>query len=245
MHRFKRLREKGQALVELAIVFPLLLVLMLAVGYFGHAVSSQQNLNTAARSAARQMAIDSTSSAARRTLGSYAPEPEKFLELAASDLQSLLRKNQLLVRDKTFIGHDYNQIFGLDGQFERLSEQRFFYSLRETVDGTSSAYNSPSPKDRNGKTPENLRSLEMGIGALYYGGTLQYRLDELNPISRVIFQLDSDPTIRIGATALMPAELPLRGGSYGLLNLNPWIGKLVGEDVRSSPDYPDLIGPES
>lgn len=237
-----RLSEKGQALVELAIVFPLLLVLMLAVGYFGHAVSSQQNLNTAARSAARQMAIDSTSTALRRTLGNYSPDAEIFLELAGKDLQSLLRKNQLLVRDKTFIGHDYNQIFALDGEFKRLDEQRFFYALQETVDGTSSAYNSPSPKDRNGKTPENLRSLEMGLGALYFGGTLQYRLDELNPISRVIFQLDSDPTIRIGATALMPAELPLRGGSYGLLNLNPWIGKLVGENVATSPDYPDLIG---
>ncbi|MGE3728386.1 MAG: TadE family protein [Candidatus Sericytochromatia bacterium] len=242
MFIFKRQQEKGQALVELAIVFPLLLVLMLAVGYFGHAVSAQQNLNTAARSAARQMAIDSTSTALRRTLGNYSPDAEIFLELASKDLQSLLRKNQLLVRNQTFIGHDYNQIFDLDGQFERLNEQRFFYALRETVDGTSSAYNSPSPKDRNGKTPENLRSLEMGIGALYYGGTLQYRLDELNPISRVIFQLDSDPTIRIGATALMPAELPLRGGSYGLLSLNPWIGKLVGEDVKTSPDYPDLIG---
>jgi len=242
MFTFKRQQEKGQALVELAIVFPLLLVLMLAVGYFGHAVSAQQNLNTAARSAARQMAIDSTSTALRRTLGNYSPDAEIFLELASKDLQSLLRKNQLLVRNQTFIGHDYNQIFNLDGQFERLNEQRFLYALRETVDGTSSAYNSPSPKDRNGKTPENLRSLEMGIGALYYGGTLQYRLDELNPISRVIFQLDSDPTIRIGATALMPAELPLRGGSYSLLSLNPWIGKLVGEDVKTSPDYPDLIG---
>jgi uncharacterized protein (UPF0333 family) len=242
MQRKKKLnRQKGQALVELAIVFPLLLVLMLAVGYFGHAVSSQQNLNTAARSAARQMAIDSTSTALRRTLGNYSPDPDNFLELASNDLQSLLRKNQLLVRDQTFLGHDYNQLFALDGRFERLSEQRFLYSLQETIDGSSSAYNSPTPKDRTGKVPENLRDLQMGLGALYYGGTLQYRLDELNPISRVIFQLDSDPTIRIGATALMPAELPLRGGSYGLLNLNPWIAKLVSEDVRTSPDYPDLI----
>lgn len=233
--------EQGQALVELAIVFPLLLVLMLAVGYFGHAVSSQQNLNTAARSAARQMAIDSTSTATRRTLGNYSPESETFLELATKDLQSLLRKNQLLVRSETFLGHNYNQLFALDGQFEKLNEHRFLYALRETVDGTSSAYNSPSPKDRLGKTPENLRALEMGIGALYFGGTLQYRLDELNPIARLIFKFDNDPTIRIGATALMPAELPLRGGRYGLLNLNPWIGKLVGEDVKTSPDYPDLI----
>ncbi|PIQ28144.1 hypothetical protein COW36_05100 [bacterium (Candidatus Blackallbacteria) CG17_big_fil_post_rev_8_21_14_2_50_48_46] len=235
--------QVGQALVELAIVFPLLLVLLLAVGYFGHAVGSQQNLNMAARSAARQMAMDSTATATRRTLGNYSPDAEIFLNLASANLRDQIRANQLLVRPQTWLNHDYNDLFSLQGRFERLNEHRFVYKLQATVDATGPDYNTPTPKDRNDKVPANLQSLEMGLGALYYGGTLQYRLDELNPIARLIFQLDSDPTIRVGATALMPAELPLRGSGYGLLELNPWIGQLVGEDVASSSDYPDLIVP--
>lgn len=239
----RRSKEQGQALVEMAIVFPLLLVLLLAVGYFGHMVSSQQYLNAAARSAARRMAMESTGTASRRMLGNYHPDADTFLTLASQDLQGLIRPDQLQVRSQTHLNHDYNNLFSLQGRFERLSEQRFIYKLQEVVDATDPAYNSPTPRDRQDQVPANLQNLNMGIGTLFYGGTLQYRLDELNPIARLIFQLNSDPTLRIGATALMPAELPLRGQDYGLLELNPWIGKLVGEDVQNNPNYPDLIEP--
>ena len=176
-------------------------------------------------------------------LGNYSPESSEFLSLASRNLEGLLRADQLLVRPETRLNHDYNSLFSLQGRFERLSEHRFLYRLQQTIDGTAPEYNSPTPRDRKDQVPATLQKLEMGLGVLYYGGTLQYRLDELNPISRLIFQWDSDPTIRIGATALMPAELPLRGRGSGLLELNPWIGRIAAEDVSSSTDYPDLIEP--
>lgn len=228
-------------MIEMAIVLPLLLVLLLAVGYFGHAVISMQNLHAGSRSAARALALASTETSERRRSGNYTPSAEALLAEAQASLSGRIRPEQLLVRPQTRLGHDYNSVLGLEGRFERLSEHRFVYALRETVDATGSSYNSPSPKDLDGNPPANLNNLEFGIGALYYGGTLQYSLDELTPLSRFLFRFQADPVIRIGATALMPAELPLRGSGYGLMDLNPWLGRLIGTSVENNPDYPDLI----
>lgn len=233
--------QKGQALVEMAIVLPLLLVLLLAVGYFGHAVISVQNLHAGARSASRAMALASTETPDLRRSGSYEATSERFLELSQGFLDGIVRPTQLLVRPQTRLSHDYNSVLNLNGRFERLNEHRFAYVLTETVDATSSAYNSPAPQDIKSNAPANLRSLQFGMGAVYYGGTLQYSLDELTPLGRFIFRFGDDPVIRIGATALMPAELPLRGTGYGLLEINPWLGELIGSSVEDNPAYPDLI----
>lgn len=232
--------QRGQALIEMGIVLPLLLVMMLAVGYFGHAMISLQNLNAAARSAAREMAVASTETPIRRLSGSYSPDAQEFLDSARSYLAQIPAE-QLLTKPETRLNHDYNAVLNLSGRFDRLSEHRFAYVLTETVDATSASYNSPAPEDRLGNAPANLQSLQFGIGALYYGGTLQYNLDELTPISRFIFRGQRDPVLRIGATSLMPAELPLRGSGYGLMTLNPWLSDLIGTDVTNNPDYPDLI----
>lgn len=231
-------RQRGQALIEMAIVLPLLLVLLLAVGYFGHAVISLQTLNAGSRSAARQMALESTETPSRRTNGNYDPTREHFLELAQSSLQDTVRPEQLQAKDQTRLSHDYKNVLELSGEFNKVSEHRFAYVLQETVNANSLL--SPSPQDIDGNAPANLNGLKFGLGTVFYGGTLQYSLDELTPLSRFIFRFREDPVIRIGATSLMPSELPLRGEGYGLLNLNPWLGDLIGGSVDNG-QYPDLI----
>lgn len=230
--------QRGQALIEMAIVLPLLLVLLLAVGYFGHAVISLQTLNAGSRSAARQMALESTETPSRRTNGSYDPTREHFLELAQSSLKDTIRPEQLVAKAQTRLSHDYKDVLDLNGEFSKISEHRFAYTLQETVNANSLL--SPTPQDIDGNAPANLNNLKFGLGVTFYGGTLQYSLDELTPLSRFIFRFREDPVIRIGATSLMPSELPLRGSGYGLLSLNPWLGELIGGSVDND-QYPDLI----
>lgn len=240
MRRNSWRRQRGQAMLEMGLVLPLLVVLFLAVGYFGHAVISLQNLHAASRSAARAMAMESTETPERRRSGNYDASESRFLELAQAYLRGSVRPEQLSVRSQTNLSYDYNSTLTLEGKFNRVDEHRFAYILSETVNANS--LNSPTPQDAQKNEPANLSSLSFGIGALYFGGTLQYSLDELTPLSRFIFRFSNDPVLKIGATALMPAELPLRGTGFGLLELNPGMVQLITSSVDSG-DYPDLIAP--
>lgn len=237
----QRRQQRGQAMVEMAIVLPLLLVLMLAVGYFGHAVITLQTLNSGARAAAREMALESTETSDLRMFGSYAASGDRFLELSRGYLKGRVRTDELRVRAQTDLKYNYKDVLGLKGAFTKLSEHRYVYRLTQTVNATDSAYNSPAPKDLKGHPPKNLTALDFSLGVVFYGGTLQYRLTELIPLSRFIFQNSDDPAIRMGATALMPAELPLRGQDYGLFSMDPWLSGIVSQSVDDPEVYPDLI----
>lgn len=232
-----RRHQRGQAMVELAIIAPLLIVLMLAVGYFGHAVATQQNLNAAARSAARKMAIESTDSAAKRMLGNYSPSADRLQNLGVEALRDVVRTEQLSVRPETLLTQNVGQYLSSKGSFEQLDPHRFLYLYSEEISPSSPDLYFPAPTDRKGQLPNNLRNLKMGIGAVFYGGTLRYKLNEMEPIARYI---GLNAGIQLHATSLMPAELPLRGSRYGLLEVNPWISDLITEPVSSS-NYLDLI----
>lgn len=222
----------------MALLTPLLIVLLLAVGYFGHAIASQQNLNVAARFAAREMAKESTQEPGDRTNGSYDATSDRLLELAQLGLAGMIRPDQLTIRSETLLHHDYNRFIDSGAEFVRLDEHRFMYRWTETIDATSTAYHAKQPRDRHNKPPANLGRLKVGVGALFYGGTLQYKLNELDPIARYI-GLNSG--VELKATSLMPAELPLRGSDYGLMDLNPWLADLLGENVENNENYPALI----
>jgi Flp pilus assembly protein TadG len=55
---FKRRREEGQAMVEFALVLPVLLLVLLAIMKFGLMFENYLTLTDAVRSGARQLAID-------------------------------------------------------------------------------------------------------------------------------------------------------------------------------------------
>lgn len=239
MRLSKPRHQRGQALVEMGIVLPLLIVLMLGVVYFGHSTIALQNLNAGARSAARKMAMESTASALLRRNGGYQASRERFLSLAQDNLSGMVYPDQLSARSNTRQTLNYNEDLSLMGIFSSPEEHRWVYTLQESVDVSSLL--TPMPEDMAGDTPANLQNLRFGLGTVFYGGTLQYRLENLTPISRFLFRNQTDPTLTLGATSMMPAELPLRGEGYGLMNLNPWLSDLVTADVDNNPDYPDLI----
>jgi hypothetical protein len=56
MNRIKRIGQRGTALVELAIIMPLLLFLLLGVAEFGHAFNQYNILTKAVRNGARYLA---------------------------------------------------------------------------------------------------------------------------------------------------------------------------------------------
>lgn len=237
--QFKPVHQRGQALLEMGIVLPLLIVLMLGVVYFGHSTIALQNLNAGARSAARKMAMESTSSALLRRNGGYQATGDRFLSLAQDNLKGMVYPEQLSVRSSIRQTLNYNEDLALMGIFSSSDNHRWVYTLQESVDVSSLL--TPMPKDMTGDVPANLQNLRFGLGTVFYGGTLQYRLENLTPISRFLFRNQTDPTLTLGATSMMPAELPLRGEGYGLMNLNPWLSDLVTEDIENNPDYPDLI----
>lgn len=233
-----RMKQRGQALVETALVLPLLLVLMLAVGYFGHAVIAQQNMNIAARHAARSLAMESTSTAERRMLGIYEPTQEDFIRFAEAALEETVGKGQVRAAETTQLNHNYKEEFSMIGNFSAVTQQKHLYLYQEEVLPLS--YLHPTPQDRNGQVPEMVELTRFGLGAVFYGGTLEYKLDELDPLAKLIFFWEKDPSLTVKGTSLMPAELPMRGGQ-SIMRANPWVGQVITQDVRDNSAYPDLI----
>ncbi len=232
-------KQRGQALVEMGVVLPLLIFLLLGVVYFGHSTIALQNLNAGARSAARQMAMDSTKTPSLRKSGGYQASADTFLNLAQDNLQGLVYPEQLQARTTTRQTLNYQEDLSLSGTFSAQTQHRWVYTFEDNVNPGTLL--SPAPTDMTGRLPSNLQSLRFGIGTAFYGGTLLYRLENLTPISRFLFRNQTDPTLTLGATSMMPAELPLRGAGYGLMNLNPWLSEMVTASVDANPDYPDLI----
>jgi Flp pilus assembly protein TadG len=58
--RLKRSSESGQAVVELAIILPVILIIMLGIAEFGFLIYNQMVLDSAARDGARVYALSST-----------------------------------------------------------------------------------------------------------------------------------------------------------------------------------------
>ena len=61
----RRLRDRGAAAVEFALVVPILIALVLAIAVFGRAYNIQSSLSMAAREGVRVMAIEKDAAAAR------------------------------------------------------------------------------------------------------------------------------------------------------------------------------------
>lgn len=74
----KRLRnQKGQALVEFAVVLPVLLLLVMGIAQFGMLLSSYLTLENAAREAARAGIIGSTDTEIEEVITTSSPNLEK------------------------------------------------------------------------------------------------------------------------------------------------------------------------
>ncbi|MEJ7771774.1 MAG: TadE/TadG family type IV pilus assembly protein [Geodermatophilaceae bacterium] len=68
-----RRRDRGAAVVEFALIVPVLLLLVLGIAEFGHAYQVQTSLSAAAREGVRVMALQNDPAAARDTTRASAP----------------------------------------------------------------------------------------------------------------------------------------------------------------------------
>ena len=236
----KQKKQQGQAMVETAIMLPLLVMLLIGVGYFGSIITLQHNLSVAARYAARAVAIESSKDPMDRDNGTYLLKvgaksfrDEALKALPGFDVSRLLA-HPIHVDQIAYLADSVNK-----GRFEPIPQSggfAFVYKLTGKVDGVSSTL--------SGRPVGDLRGLSVGVGAIFYGVRLTYRLKELDWMAGFLFRKREGITIE--GISMMPAELPLRstGGDYGLMDLNNGLFKIMTYNVRTkSPahDYEDLI----
>jgi Flp pilus assembly protein TadG len=242
---FRDKRKTGQAMVETALVLPLLVLLLLGVGYFGSIITLQHNLTVAARYAARSVAIESTRDPTDRAFGTFFPKVNAgmFKNYAMRSLPGLNEK-RLTVQPV-----DLNSLIPFKdfGSTSTMTEINGYTSIF-LLSGTSAAH--ASSVTMGGKMVTELQNMTVGLGVVFFGARLTYRLTELDWLARFLFRKKEGVTI--DAVALMPAELPLRSGptrvNAGLMDINDGLFSIVRTDPNDPKDpnsgsYVDLIPP--
>lgn len=238
-------KKKGQSVVEIAIMLPLLLTVLVGIGYFGNIVTIQHNLTIASRYVARNIAIESTSNTVDRTEGTYVVRltKDQILEKAYKALPYFDKKridvepipaDTVLMLSKSVA----------DGKFEIIPEGKGFVFIYKRQGRVTNSYK--SIKD---EVITQLTNINVGVGNLFFGVRLTYKLDELDWMAKFLFRKKQGITLQ--GISLMPAELPLRSflsGKYGLMEMNKDIFDIISVNVRSSNktylrtyQYEDLI----
>ena len=210
---------RGQALVEAAVVLPVGLLLLMAVGYIGRALLERQTLMGAARYAARESALAATRTPLDKATGlgvvkqaSTGGDRGTHISAAAAGRPA----ESAAPRWEPITGAQMTQLkfrpigpYGLGMVAEHT----------ETVDGLC---------------------MKFGIGMVFYGARAKERLGFLEPVRKVTAGASqANPTparglsapLEISAAAYMPGELPARSpAGIGLIEINPWIKKVLEEE---------------
>jgi hypothetical protein len=205
--------EGGQALVEFALVLPMLVLLLLGVVYCGGLVLAQQSLAVSARHVARTVALEATRQGLEDARGRGGQPDEAVARRALA---------QVAPRGGASLAGVSWGALGASGR------------------GMAGAL------VKRGTLPlgPSLGNARCGIGVALYGATVKRDLSrDLSPLGRVAARLTPGGGLAnmlapsLSATAVMPGELPIRGraagGVPGVLDLNPWIGKVVQRPYRA------------
>lgn len=205
----KNNREEGQALIEFALVAPMLILLLCGVVYCGGLVIAQENLTIAARSVARRMALGATEAslskgqgpkttvAMRETALADAMPNHRGIELKkvswGDGVESLDGYTAILVKHKSFPIKDKSYKFGVGVVFHGV------------------------------KVSKSLRQDLAPIGKL---------ASQMAPGVGLTNMLQAD----LAAASIMPAELPIKGSGRndGVLEINDWITKIVNEKLTDT-----------
>ncbi len=241
----KNKNQDGQALVETALTLPLLIMMLMGVGYFGSAVTAMHNLSVAARYSARAVAMDSTKNMMDRTEGGYflRLSSSTFKDFALKSLQGFkpdrLEATPLSATQIAFLATSVKK-----GKLIPIPESKgfaFVYKLTGKADEVST--------NLSNNVVDQLRGFDVGVGNIFYAVKLRYHLKEIDWISKYLFKKEG---LKIEAISVMPAELPLRntigivGSDYGLMNLNKGFFRIITTNVRDdnvakNNQYEDLV----
>jgi Flp pilus assembly protein TadG len=205
--------ERGQALVEFALVLPMLVLLLLGVVFCGGLVLSQQSLAVSARHVARTVALEATRKGLEDPRGRGGQADEAVARRALA---------QVAPGAKAALGGVSWGAIGASGR------------------GMTGAL----VKQGTISLGPALGNARCGVGVALYGVTVKRDLSrDMAPVGRAAAGLTPGGGLTnmlapsLSATAVMPAELPIRGrgggGVPGLLELNPWIGKVVQRPYRA------------
>lgn len=239
----KRKLKKGQAIVETAIMLPLLVMIIVGIGYFGSAITIQHNITVAARHAARSVAIDSTTNPLDRTEGTF------FMRLTSENFKKYAQQalpgfdpTRIKVEPVPMTKLPPLQLGRGSSFFPIPASKGFAYLFKK--EGKASAVSSSYPEN---KPVRQLSSINVGVGAIFFGVRLTYRLKELDWMSNFLFKRKEGITLE--GISFMPAELPLRGMGYGLMGINEGLYGIVQVDVSKKNiaaqyDYSNLVKEE-
>lgn len=234
-------KQKGQALVETAIMLPLLTMVLVGVGYFGTAITTQHNLSIAARYVARNVAIDSTIEPKDRTEGSFFKKVNQdVLKKYALDALPNFDPSRIKIEPVSPTKLPILQL-GSGSMFRPIALSKGFayvYTKEGRADAISTPHGTTNPVAQ-------LRNMKVGVGAVFFGVKISYRLKELDWMSTFLFKRKDG--ITLDAISFMPAELPLRTfEQFGLMEINDGLYSLIRVDVRNPVEaqqngYVDLV----
>jgi len=159
-------RKNGQSIVEIAIMLPLLLTVLVGIGYFGNIVTIQHNLTIASRYVARNIAIESTSNPVDRTEGTYIVSltKEKILEKAYKALPNFDKKRINVEPIPAEIILMLSKSVS-EGKFEIIPEGKGFVFIYKRQGRIINSY-----KSIKNEIISQLSNLNVGIGNLFFGG---------------------------------------------------------------------------
>jgi Flp pilus assembly protein TadG len=208
--------EGGQALVEFALILPVLLAIFGGVLYMGAMAIAKQNLAVSARHVARQASISIVKQG--HTAAGAAGAPDQ------SAMSAALRDSMPAKEQVTLSGVEWGALKRSGrGSYRwndklggNVAELTYETTLRiHTADGKTTPYRA-------------------GIGLLYAGATVTRPLKELGPLARGLTKI---ATPGVSVTSVMPAELAPHGNgrAEGLLELNRWISDNVNSPTEKFP----------
>lgn len=229
--RNTRRGQRGQAILEAALILPLLVFMLLAMGFFGFAMVERQNAIVAARFAARE-----TSMNAMRGMEDKYWGKGTMMEAALAKTKEEAAKTALPGRTVKVAPPEWAKL-------ARTVRPATMYK-QVPLGPYAMAYVSTkrlTPTDETGK-PAGA-PFDAGIGFVLYGQKVVSNASWLNESgkaldeSRKMLPGGSKGKLWSGfgleAEAYMPAELPLYlkspKGSYGLLDLNPWMKQILSK----------------
>lgn len=210
MNRNTKQRQEGQAIVEAGLLIPLLVFMLVAVGFLGFAIYERQNVLIAARFAAREASMNALASAASKLTGAGLVQVNTPEARAGYARMVLGSKRHVTASTPAW-------------RYEHAVSHKNL--LPVPVGTLARAYVAKKGK--------------FGIGFIMYGQRLSSKgnwLDALGSGANESSKLVSDRPSKIWdgvgvkAEAYMPGELPIHAPGIGLLELNSWIkDDLAGE----------------